>query len=378
MFNRLYFDTSELVASGWPRLSADLENVLRVIRSANIAAFIPIGVEIELERKWHRELTERISKAKSAAQAVEAHFDGVRDVSVPFDLPDGGGALDEYRRAVEELKGKHGMRTVPFTARPLSEIFEMAALRHPPFKQGKDDVGFRDAVIFLSVVDDLVAAKGQVGALVSRDDAFHDPKVVEFATRAGAQLQLFRSVEMLFDSLMHEVADYVGAQWKATTADVQRRLQARLHDIEKFITDTLEVPEWGFGLGTGVIAVPRIDAIAVVSVRLPIELRSVERVRWSFDVQAKLHVKIERWLNVQPPRKLRVGPEETVSELLASLKAIDDVIPAESPIFSRPTENLEVLRLMRVEASSDPKYQEFTFESASLVVEGVGGMSVGL
>src|SRR5207249_9520325 len=130
-----------------------------------------------------------------------------------------------------------------FTRRPVTEIFEMASLRHPPFKQGKEDVGFRDAVIFLSIVDDLMAVKDPkaVGALVARDEAFHDPKIIEFGTNAGVALQVFRSVKDVFDSLINDEVAYVKEQWAATTDRVQRSLGSRLPEIERFIGKTIEV-----------------------------------------------------------------------------------------------------------------------------------------
>ena len=62
---------------------------------------------------------------------------------------------------VDGLKQKYGMSTVPFTSRSVTEIFKMAVDRHPPFKESKEDVGFRGAAILLSVVDHLVAAKNE-------------------------------------------------------------------------------------------------------------------------------------------------------------------------------------------------------------------------
>ena len=254
----------------------------------------------------------------------------------------------------------------------------MAAIRHPPFKPGKEDVGFRDAVIFLSVVDDLMAAKGHVGALVARDDAFHDPRIVEFAAGAGADLQVFRSVKDVFDSLIHDAVAYVKEQWNATTTRVQHTLASRLTEIEKFIVETLEIPEWNLVSGARVVAVPRIEALAVRDVRVPnpLDARGLERVRLSFDVQVKFHAKIERF-DLPQAQRVKIGREKTFSELLEALGTATSPAFAQS-LFADQAEEIEVDRVVRVEASADPKFQTFTFESAALVVEGLGGMSVGL
>jgi hypothetical protein len=380
MFTRLYIETSVLVEAGWPRLSADLENVLKITTFAKI---LPAGVEIELQHRWQRDLEEKISAVKSRIRAVEVHFGGVQRTSVTAEVPDLAQALDAYLKAVDALKQKYGLSTGRFTTRPVPEIFTMAATRHPPFKPGKEDVGFRDAVIFLSVVDDLTAAKGHVGALVARDDAFHDPRIVEFAAGAGAELQVFRSVKDVFDSLIRDAVAYVKEQWNATTTQVLHTLTSRLAGIEKFIAETLEIPEWNLVSGARVVAVPRIEALAVRNVRVPnpLDARGLERVRLSFDVQVKFHAKIQRF-DLPQAQRVKIGPEKTLLEVIAALGPIASLASAapgsSAPLFGSQTDEIEVDRVVRVEASADPKFQTFEFESATLVMEGLGGMTVGL
>ncbi len=373
MFSRLYFETSELVAAGWPRISADLENVLRITASIKIPVFLPAGVEVELQQRWRRDLEEKVGAMRSKVQALEAHFGGVQDTSISVDVPDPAKALADYRGAVDTVKRKYGISTVPFTTRSAAEIFQMAADRHPPFKEGKEDVGFRDAVIFLSVLDDLLGAKGHTGALVARDQAFHDPRIIEFSARAGVELQVFRSVEAVFDSLMEEAAAYVRQNWGETAAQAQRSLETRLPDIAKFISETLEIPEWAFVPGSRVVAVPRIEAVGIRDVRVPnpLEARGIERLRLSFDVQVKVDVKIERFEPLQA-RRIKIGTEPT------SLSAVLASFGSTRPIFPIQPDEIEMERLVRVEANADPKFQDFVFESASLLTEGLGGMSVGI
>src|SRR5436305_1572077 len=98
MFTRLYIETSVLVEAGWPRLSADLENVLKINTFAKI---LPAGVEIELQHGWQFDLKEKISAVKSKIRAVEAHFGGVQKTSVTAEVPDLGQALDDYLKAVD-------------------------------------------------------------------------------------------------------------------------------------------------------------------------------------------------------------------------------------------------------------------------------------
>src|SRR5437867_574883 len=124
MFTRLYFDTNILVAGRWPRLSADLENVFK-FTIGSVGVFLPAGVEAELEHRWQRELTEKTRTMKSAVRAVETHFAGIREVKIAVQAPGSGNSLEEYRRTVDEVKRKYALSTVPFTTRPVSEIFAM-------------------------------------------------------------------------------------------------------------------------------------------------------------------------------------------------------------------------------------------------------------
>jgi len=372
VFSRLYLETSELVAAGWPRISADLENVLNLMASAKIPVLLPAGVEHELEQRWRRELREKMGALRSRIQAVEAHLGGVEDMKLSVDGPDPTRAAENYTRTVNKLK-KYGISTVPFTNRPVAEIFAMAADRHPPFKEGKEDVGFRDASIFLSVVDHLSPTPGHIGALVARDEAFHDPRVVEFAGRAGKGLQVFRSVLEVFDSIMREAAAYAREQWSRSAGQAQRSLQLRLPEIGTFINDTLEIPEWGLVPGSRVVAVPRIEALEVRDVRVPIplEVQGHERVRLSFDVHLKFHAKIET-IELPQTRRLKIGSERSFPELLAALGAPEG---RGLPIFATQSEEVEIDRPVRVEANADPNFTTFVFESASLIVDALPGLS---
>jgi len=107
-----------------------------------------------------------------------------------------------------------------------------------------------------------MAAKGDVGALVTR-------------ARAGVELQVFRSVKDVFDSLVRAAADYTKDQWIAMTARVQNSLQSRLKEIEKFVVEMLEIPEWGL------VHVAPASSLSLGSRRSP--LRALEfRIRSKF------------------------------------------------------------------------------------------------
>jgi len=273
---------------------------------------------------------------------------------------------------VDALKQKYGLSTVPFTGRPVTEIFEMATIRHPPFKPGKEDVGFRDAVIFLSVVDDLVAVKGQGhrGALVTRDGAFHDPRIIEFAARAGVELQVFRSVTAVYDSFLEALASYAKVKWDESAAQARHSLESRLPEIQKFISENLEISEWGFLSNARVVAVPRIEVAAVGDVRIPDPLAPLrDRIRLSFDVRTKFDARVERFPLLPTPRRLKIGQEEQTGLGDVSLGLAAPFRASLSDLINEPTEKTELVRVVRVEASADPKFETFSFESVSITGE---------
>ena len=123
--------------------------------------------------------------------------------------------------------------------------------------------------------------------------------------------------------------------------------------------------------GARVVAIPRIEALAVLDVRVPnpSEARNLERERLSFDVQTKFHVRIERFEAPLPrQRRVKVGPET-----IAGLGDLFESVGAYQRLVEPQTEEVEILETVRVEANADPKFEAFSYESASLVSEGLSG-----
>jgi hypothetical protein len=91
-------------------------------------------------------------------------------------------------------------------------------------------------------------------------------------------------------------------------------------------------------------------------------------------VRVNFQVKLEKAFTLPQPPPLKVGPEKGLVEVLESLGEL--VTCPRAVDLPTPTEEVEVTRTVRVEAGTDSNYENFKFESASLVVEGLGPIFV--
>ena len=306
---KLYFDSSVLIASGWPNVSAELERVLKLCPPLKIPLFIPDAVELELEEHWLRSFDEKVRQIESRLQAFTDHIASVVTAGATIGMPARERALQEYRQKVQEFKQHWGINGVPFTARPIEELVRMAALRHPPFKER--DEGFRDAVILLSIVDHLRQKPEEIGAFVSLDAIFKREGVTELAKAAGTQVEIYGSLNEVFDRLKGLVDAAVTVLWQADQNRALAALENVLPEIGRFVPENLEVEESQLGLFYGAArALSRIEVVRVKNIRtpLPVGRRPDEPVAISFDVDVKLHVVVER-PPLPPPRVLKVGEE---------------------------------------------------------------------
>ena len=293
---------------------------------------------------------------------MKSHCEAISTLHTAMEAPDRDRALQDYRATVGAVNKFFGISEVPLTTRPLTDIFTMACLRQPPFRDKGVDAGFKDAVIFLSIIDHLMGTD-EVGALVSVDGIFRDAKIVEFGRNAGARLMIYSSVEAVYDAMKQEFQEIEKRTWDLRTENVRRRLTLKLEAIQKFIEERLQIPEWGLVGPARLLAVPHVEVLEIRQIRLPSpeEADKVEQIRFSFDVGAKLHARFEK-MELPKPRWVKVGDEGSTDDP----ESFGQVQLAR--IFSE-IEEAEVMRVVRVDAKSSPKYEEFEFESARLVPE---------
>jgi predicted nucleic acid-binding protein len=308
-FTRIYFDTNVLIAANWPQPSAALERLLSLAHLFRLSVFVPKAVEDELEQHWSRLYNERYSKAKKSFADLQKHaaesdmnLDDV--VVVKKDA-----ALAAYRERTRNLKEKWKIETVPLTLRATDELFRMAVCGEPPFQE--KDVGFQDTIIYFSVLDDLVKEPKQVGAFVSQDRIFSDPRILDHATAAGITIEVYSNIEDVYKELDNRLETVMKKAWDTDKLRAQYALTQRLSDIQKYLSENLEISEDDLGFGRSIQAVRNLEVQCVRNVQTPflLDRKENEPVRISFEIELTVTLEIERPYIPQLPSRLKVGQE---------------------------------------------------------------------
>lgn len=308
----IYIETSALWAAGWPRVSANIERLGVLVRALRADVFLPEIVEIELEEGWFREFAEKKRPLKSGLNDCNRWLSGVVDLSIKIEVPDGEPVLKGYRLASEGAKKKLGAKTSPATTRPVKDFAVMAARRDVPFKDR--DEGFRDAVIFWSMIDHAVSLGRTSCVLIAQDEIFSKPELITIAKEAGIKLSVHKGIREFVD----DANSRLGAAIRRSLEEDQERARAALlgfrESVEKFIAGNLLFKEYdlkeaiGFATIVGVKSIDIKDIQNVrVSVGFPLPTTDKE-VKISFEAALNVHVIVERYPS-PAPRTVRVGEE---------------------------------------------------------------------
>jgi len=167
---RLYLDSNAVSEGDGFRLSATTEEMIELAQAANVEVVVPEPVLVELEHQFERELI-------SVRDQVVANSKRVTRIRrEQYDVPaiDLTAAIGHHREAIESFLKGSGIIIAPFTARSSAELFGMAAARQRPFRETSKtvtDAGFKDAVIYLSILDHL-RMYPRPAAFVSRDSDY--------------------------------------------------------------------------------------------------------------------------------------------------------------------------------------------------------------
>lgn len=360
LFNRVYLETNVLIRAKWPGLSTALENLLRLAQVLKVGVYLPLAVEVELEQHWIRDFDDKCMKAKGSIEALKKYVAGIVTDDFDFRLPDKSRALSNYRDKVQQLIERWGIRGVPLTSRSVEELLRMAASHHPPFKA--KDVGFRDAVIFLSVIDHLLAESESEGVLVSQDEVFREPAISEFAKSQGVSLRIYSSVDEAYDAIGERLEEAFRKAWEKDNQKVADILESKLEDIKRFVTENLRVAEWELGLGfiANLIGITKLDVRRITNVRTPplVDRKPAEPLQISFDVEANISVAFWDFpAPVRPPLAVGEVRDPLLNEIFSG-----QVQP--------PTRQEKVIeRTLEVEAIATPaqgRYNEIKFTSVRL------------
>ena len=145
----IYFDTNALISAGWPAPSAQFLQLVQQADELGFTLCLPEVVNQELEEHWCRELDAAWHTANSGIERLNK----IAKTVVTFEKLAASPNQDSLRAAVRELTAEFTGRfvIVTTTARPLSELLNLAVRRSVTFGEGGR--GFQDAVILCSEVD---------------------------------------------------------------------------------------------------------------------------------------------------------------------------------------------------------------------------------
>lgn len=352
LFTQLYFDTEPLRASGWPRISRDLATLLDMASVSNVAVNLPEAVLRELKGQFIRELKGHRSNPI---------FRKIQDLSARVELPDAVKWAITDESVVREFESKtvaaladKAIRTVALSTRPATEYFDLLIDRQLPFSE--DGRGFGDAIILMSIIDDL-RSRGEEGVLVTADR--HFASVRQTATRFGVSLEAL-TVDGVRQSLLSRLADAALAKYERSLAALRQLLSNEEARTMDFVKNNLEVTDDSLGLlGTltrSIQSLDRLDAVRIGRVSTTPQLWKLEQPNTEIAVtisgQAVLTATVSRW-PTRPPRIYRVG------------EGSREVNTLEGPVITEETLERPVLINARARWVRDSVFDQLTIEGVA-------------
>jgi hypothetical protein len=209
-------------------------------------------------------------------------------------LPSGSKLRRLYQDRVESVKKRWSIVDVPYTSRSLREIFRLAARHQRPFKD--EGRGFQDAVIYLSVIDDLATNPSRNPAILVASDGDYDSiDIRTFVTDLNdIDLKIAR-LDATTETLKSHLKESELRDWE----DMQNRAKDKLyeirHELESFLGSTI-VPERLDSIRR-VLEVYQITLVEIGNVRTPNprDLKAGQEFDISADLKINVSAAIAPW-----------------------------------------------------------------------------------
>jgi hypothetical protein len=228
-------DAQVLREATWPKPNARLQQLAELAERLGARLWLVQGGLEEVRdhaRRTAEAASDGLAKAREAARRL-----GLKAEATSAGLDD---VLVEWDRLAAATRSQLKAEIIPYTQRAVEHFFEMAVRRTPPFAE--NGAGFRDAVIYFSVVDEMARAGLSFGLLVTRDRDFANCKSPDAARRIQA-IDLDSAIKHLEQLLQRRLASIFGALAKASAgraAIAQDAVRKATHEIESFIERNLE------------------------------------------------------------------------------------------------------------------------------------------
>jgi hypothetical protein len=263
-FTFVYFDTEPLRAGAWPILRSAAVTLTSLVQEVGLTLCLPEPVEAELNAQFMRDFTEIDGEILRAWTALERLFRRANaSPSGTPHRPAEAEARQAYDRAVDTAIATHQLTRSSRSLRELDEYFQLALNQTPPFNKGGG--GFKDALILLSVIDDLLGRGASAGLLVTRDGDFKEAEAL--AARLGATL-LVRNTDAAIELLKRRLDAVARASYAAGEGQALALAESELPQLADFIRANLEVP-------SSVLAQPAEELLSFAA----IDIVSVEAVQ---------------------------------------------------------------------------------------------------
>jgi hypothetical protein len=277
-------------------------------REVGVPVCLPEPVEAELAAQFMRTFAAANAEISQAWRAMQGVFRRANAVpgGGPHN-PTAGEARAAYERAVTAARQAHHLVQIARSERPVAGYFEQALAQSPPFdSEGR---GFKDAVILMSVIDDLHRRAPASGLLVTRDADFRG--VEALAESLGVRL-IVRNADDAVGILRRRLDAAARASYAAAERQALELAQRELATLGQFITDNLAV-------SSAVLADPAEQLIRFLGVHIssikgvqsdpPFSaLESGERTKLTFTMRVHLHADVMPIPEtLVPPATVKVG-----------------------------------------------------------------------
>jgi len=270
----VYFDASALIQLPHDLANPDLLKLREAAAKVNAGLFMP---EVAAE-EWiyhHQELvTGEHARLTTASRTIGRYLQ--RDPLAIEKIQ-----VEDIRVKVREAQLSHlialGIEVISTPAVPLGQLIRMAIRREKPFE--KEDKGFRDALITLTIEAHASIFPGQAILVIANDSVFRSDEVLSKWKQAGVDPTTARSVGEAVISFESKIDVAVKALLDEEEGRVISFLKQHQAEIFAYIVGKVEFSEFflqgGFGLGAK--SAPLLGTIKGVRRARPLEIVRASR-----------------------------------------------------------------------------------------------------
>jgi hypothetical protein len=246
---------------------------------------------------------------------------------------------------------------VPTTSRGLVEVFELSLGRNPPFYE-KDDRGFQDAVILLSVIEHL-GQNADSAVFVTVDKHL---KKSDLSRLSGETLLDIRFTSL--DELQVELTKHLETKqqqaWQKDCELAKQAIEAAWPELDTFLTQSVSLLPGDLGfLGTTVEGIRAAHAQLLQEVTTPFDpgRATGTSVTISATVEVEFEVVGTRLFEPELPRPLKVGEELTIKD--AYERHLKDVLAGPQRVVTSTIRvfDVEAEAIFEGAAYSHPKFK---------------------